>query len=149
MDTKKIEKIMQQVLNEVDIAISEGNSPFAAFLLDKELNIVYRSHNTAKSQCDPTAHAEINLIRKACSELKTRDLSDYIVISNAWSCSMCMSALIKAKIRNFIYGAKSENDMQPNITIYDIAEKTDKKLNILTGILEEQCQKQIIDARKN
>lgn len=61
---------------------------------------------------------------------------------------MCMSACIKAKIQNFIYGAPSEIDMNPNVTIFDIKEKCTTSLNIETGILKEECQLQIEKARK-
>lgn len=142
-----LEIIMNEVILEVEKAIEEGNSPFAAFLIDENANIKYRAHNTATSDCNPTAHAEINLIKKACQDLKTKDLSNYCIISNAWSCSMCMSACIKAKIRNFVYGAPSEGDMNPNITIFDIREKTSSDLNIVVGILEDKCKKQIEEAR--
>ena len=74
-------------------------------------------------------------------------LSNYILISNAWSCSMCMSASIKAKIQNYIFGAKSESNMNPNITIFDIQSKTKNNLNIITDILDNECAKQMEDAR--
>ena len=61
---------------------------------------------------------------------------------------MCMSACIKAKISNFIYGAPSESNMNPNINIFDIKEKSILDLNIETGILKEECQLQIENARK-
>ncbi len=147
IDNNKIEKVMKLVMEEVKIAIHEGNSPFAAFLLDREGNIIYKAHNTSNSDTDPTAHAEINLIRMACKELNTKDLSNYILISNAWSCSMCMSAAIKAKITNYIFGTRSESNMNPNITIYDIKDKTKNSLNIMTGVLENDCRKQIENAR--
>ena len=140
----KKEDWMRLVMQEVDVAISEGNSPFAAILIDEQGNIVEKAHNTAKSECNPTLHAEINLISKACKKLNTRDLSKYYIMSNAWSCSMC----IKAKIQNYIYGAPSEGDMNPNITIFDIKEKATTELNIETGILKEECQLQIENARK-
>lgn len=145
---KEKEELMRVVLQEVSEAIKEGNSPFGAILVDKDGNIQFMSHNTAKSECDPTRHAEINLISLACKKLKTRDLSNYCIISNAWSCSMCMSACIKAKIKNYIFGAKSEDDMNPNVTIFDIQKKSLTKLNIEIGILEDECRKQIEDARK-
>lgn len=148
IDNDKIKNIMELVIEEVKIAIEEGNSPFAAFLLDKEGNIVYKAHNTSNSDIDPTAHAEINLIRMACRDLKSKDLSNYILISNAWSCSMCMSASIKAKITNYIFGTSSESSMNPNVTIYDIASMTKQSLSIITGVLEEKCKKQIDEARK-
>ena len=145
---EKMNDLMRLVMSEVDIAINEGNSPFAAFLLDKEGNIKYKAHNTTNIDCDPTAHAEINLIRKACKDLNTKDLSNYILISNAWSCSMCFSAAIKAKISNFIFGTESASNMNPNVTIYDIKEKCSNEINIVTGILKDTCKKQIDDSRK-
>ena len=145
---EKIESIMKSVMEEVNIAIEEGNSPFAAILLDKEGNILYKAHNTSNTDIDPTAHAEINLIRMACKELKTKDLSSYILISNAWSCSMCFSAAIKAKISSFIFGAESESNMNPNVTIYDIKEKCKNDINIISGILKDECKNQIEEARR-
>ena len=145
---EKMNDLMRLVMSEVDIAINEGNSPFAAFLLDKEGNIKYKAHNTTNTDCDPTAHAEINLIRKACKDLNTKDLSNYILISNAWSCSMCFSAAIKAKISNFIFGTESASNMNPNVTIYDIKEKCSNEINIVTGILKDTCKKQIEELRK-
>ena len=142
------EKLMKLVLEEVEIAINEGNSPFAANLIDNNGNIIGKAHNTAKSNNNPVLHAEINLITDMCKKLNTRDLSKYCLVSNAWSCSMCMSASIKAKIKNFIFGAPSEDDMNPNITVFDIKEKTKGEINIITGILEEECKAQIERARK-
>lgn len=145
----KKEELMKQVLQEVNVAIKEGNSPFAAILVDEQGNIIEKAHNTAKSMCNPVLHAEINLISKACKKLNTRNLSKYCIISNAWSCSMCSSACIKAKIQNYIYGAPSESDMNPNITIFDIKENATTEMNIEIGILEEDCKNQIENARKN
>ncbi len=145
---EKMNEIMNLVMEEVKIAIQEGNSPFAAFLLDRDGNILYKEHNTSNFNTDPTAHAEINLIREACKDLKSKNLSKYVLISNACSCSMCMSAAIKAKITNFIFGAKSEDDMNPNVTIFDIANKCKNPLNIITGVLEDECAIQIDEARK-
>ena len=142
------EKLMRVVMEEVEVAINEGNSPFAAVLIDKNGYIIAKAHNTAKTQNNPVLHAEINLITEVCQKQRTRDLSEYCLVSNAWSCSMCMSASIKARITNFIFGAPSENDMNPNITIFDIKEKATEELNIITGVLEEECKKQIERARK-
>ncbi len=145
---EKMNSLMREVIDEVNIAIKEGNSPFAAFLLDKDGNIKYKAHNTTNIDTDPTAHAEINLIRKACKDLNTKDLSNYILISNAWSCSMCFSAAIKAKISNFIFGTESASNMNPNVTIYDIKEKCSNEINIITDILKDECKKQIESIRK-
>lgn len=146
---EKKEELMRIVMEEVEVAVEQGNSPFAAILIDEQGNIIEKAHNTAKSECNPVLHAEINLITKACRKLNTRNLSKYHIMSNAWSCSMCMSACIKSKIQNYIYGAPSESDMNPNITIFDIKEKCSTDLNIETGILQDECVLQIDNARKN
>ena len=107
------------------MAINEGNSPFAAILVDEQGNIIERAHNTAKSMCNPVLHAEINLI--------SEDVKN----------------LIQEIYQNIIYGAPSESDMNHNVTIFDIKEKSVTDVNIETGILKEECQLQIENVRKN
>lgn len=149
MNGKKLEELMMMVMEEVKLAVDEGNSPFAALLFDlSTYHVLAICHNTARSDINPIHHAEINLISEACKKLKTRDLSNYGLLSNAWSCTMCISAALKANISNFVYGAPSEDDMVPNITVFDVILKVDRKINIFTGILENKCQKQISDARR-
>lgn len=148
IDKVQQENLMKIVMEEVDIAISEENSPFAAILIDNQGNIIGKAHNTAKTQNNPILHAEINLITEVCRKLNTRDLSEYCLMSNAWSCSMCMSASIKAKIKNFIFGAPSEDNMNPNITVFDIKKKAKGDINITIGVLEKECKAQIEEARK-
>ncbi len=149
LSIEKKEELMRLVMQEVEEAINEGNSPFGAILIDENGNVIEKAHNTAKSVLNPILHAEINLISKACKKLNTMDLSRYCIMSNAWSCSMCMSACIKAKISNYIYGAPSEENMNPNVTIFEIKNKSKTELNIEIGILENECKLQIENARKS
>lgn len=139
--------LMNKVMEEVNIAIKEGNAPHAAFLLDKKGNILYKAHDTCNKNIDPTAHAEINLIKKACKDMEIKDLSDYVLITNACSCSMCFSAAIKAKISNFIFGAESDPTMDPYITVNDVKERCRDEINIISGILGNECLKQIKEAK--
>ena len=139
--------LMKQVMEEANVAVKEGNSPHAAFLLDKKGNILYKAHDTCNKDIDPTAHAEINLIKKACKDLKIKDLSEYVLISNSSCCSMCFSAAVKANICNYIVGAESDPKMDPDVTIFDIQEKCRNKINIISGILGNECKKQIKGAK--
>jgi len=61
---------------------------------------------------------------------------------------MCFSAAIKSKIKNFIFGAPTELDSNPYITVFDIAKCSKDILNIESGILKEECIYQINLARK-
>ena len=146
-DEKLQKKLMKKVMREVDIAIEEGNSPFAAFLIDYDGKIIAKEHNRSKTLCDPTAHAEILLIRKVCKKLKTKDLSNYAIIANIESCSMCSSAIIKAKIKTMIYGADFEDDCNPYIRVKEVANVCKYDMNIINGVMEEETRLQMINAR--
>ncbi len=147
MKEELMEKLIRIAIEEAQSAIQEGNSPFGALLINKNGDIITQAHNTTTTDCDPTAHAEINILRNAAKKLKTKNLSEYTLVSNAESCPMCMSAAIKAKITSFIFGAKSENHMNPNINVFEIARKCNNQINITTGILMKECTEQIKNVR--
>jgi tRNA(Arg) A34 adenosine deaminase TadA len=143
MDKQTKEKLIRRAMVEAEKGIKKSNSPFGAVLTDKNGNIVAVAHNTTKTDFDPTAHAEINLFRKAGKKFKTKILNEYCLFSNTESCSMCMSAGIKAGITFFYFGAPSEKSNDPFLTVFDIASKSKKKLHIETGILKNECIAQI------
>ncbi len=64
IDKKVQEELMRVVIEEVEIAINEGNSPFAAILVNDKGEIIGKAHNTAKTENNPVMHAEINLITR-------------------------------------------------------------------------------------
>jgi len=136
-------------MKEAEKGIKNSNSPFGAVLADKKGNIFSVAYNTTKTSNDPTAHAEINLLRKVGKKLKSINLTGFSLFSNAQSCSMCMSAAIKAGITSFYFGAPSEKNMDPYITIFDVAKKSKCKLFIETGILKDECIAQIKRGRNN
>lgn len=149
MDRSTKEKLVRVAMEEAQKAIDSGNSPFGAILIDSEGNIIGSAHNTSNTDSDPTAHAEINLIRKVSKKLKSKDLSKYTLVCNANSCSMCFSAAIKAKIRTFVFGAGNESRMDPYLDPEDISKHSKNELSISEGILKEECEKQISGAREN
>lgn len=149
MDIETKKKLIKRAMLQAEKAIKKWDSPFWAILADWEWNIIAASHNTSNSDKDPTAHAEIDVIRKTCKKLSTKDLSNLYLISNAESCPMCMTAAIKAKIKNFIFGAPIESDSDPYLTVFDIAKHSKNSLHIETWILKDECLEQITFARNN
>ncbi len=147
-DQKFQEKMIKIAMEEANIAIREGNQPFGAVLVDEKGNIIERAHNICNTTMDPTAHAEIILIKKTCKKLKTKDLSAYTLFCNAESCSMCMTAIIKANIKNIYYGAKMEENANPYVRAIEIASKSKEKINLIGGILEKETTAQILLGRK-
>ncbi|MFA6522711.1 MAG: nucleoside deaminase, partial [Patescibacteria group bacterium] len=82
------EHLMHAVMDEVEKAIQEKNSPFGAVIAALDGTIIATAHATTHSEMDPTAHGEMNAIRSACKKLGTKDLSPYCLVSNAQSCPM-------------------------------------------------------------
>lgn len=90
------------MLQAVDIAYTNSNlskgGPFGASVV-KDGKLISCESNTVLSTNDPTAHAEINAIRKACQKLQTHDLSDCELYATGYPCPMCLGAIMWANIR--------------------------------------------------
>lgn len=92
------EKIMNLVDEEVEIAIQEGNPPFAAIITDCENHILAVAHNQANTKQLAIVHAEIEAIQITCKLLGKKKLNGCILYANAESCGMCSTAMIKSGI---------------------------------------------------
>lgn len=78
--------------------------PFGALIVHNG-EMIARAHNEVLKSNDPTAHAEINAIRKASQTLGRHDLSDCILYTTCYPCPMCMGAILWARIPVVYYGA--------------------------------------------
>ncbi len=132
MRSEIIKKLIQIAEKEAVIAVQTGNSkrPFGAVLADKTGKVIVQVGNTSKSDQDLTAHAEMNVLRKAFKKLKSVDLSSYILISNMEPCSMCASASIQAGIRTFYYAHSLEDKCNPHLSLSDIIKKSQGKFTV-------------------
>ncbi len=99
-------KYMLEAINEAKI--NEDNNfkdggPFGAAIV-KDGKVIATSRNTVIESKDPTAHAEINVIRTAAQILETHDLSGCTLYTTCYPCPMCLSAIIWANIKEVYYG---------------------------------------------
>jgi tRNA(Arg) A34 adenosine deaminase TadA len=147
MDLKNKERLVKQAMAEAERAAQECNYPFGAVMADAQGRVIVTAHNTQNSDRDPTAHAEINLIRELAKRYTSDELAAFYLVSNAESCSMCMSAAIKAGIIHYVFGAPSEGHMEPYLTVADILGYCRVKLDVTFGVLAEECRKQIARIR--
>lgn len=104
--------------------------PFGAVIV-KDGEIISSAHNTVIESNDPTAHAEVNAIRKACKKLNTHDLSGCILYTSAEPCPMCLSAIIWSNIK-IVYFANTKKDADDigfrDDMIYEYLKGNDKNL---------------------
>ena len=123
----------------MNLAVSEARKtmneniggPFGAVIVDKNNKVIAISSNTVLGSHDPTAHAEINAIRKAGEVLGTHDLSGCKLYATGYPCPMCISAIIWANIHDVYYGTdlnEAENIGFRDQKIYDFIKGKDLKL---------------------
>ena len=95
---------MKLAVQEAEYGVNnKEGGPFGAVIIKND-KVVASSHNTVLLDNDPTAHAEVNTIRKACKELNTYDLSNCILYTTSEPCPMCASAIIWSNIKTVYYG---------------------------------------------
>jgi len=88
-------------LSEENVASGKGG-PFAALVI-KDGNLIASACNEVLESGDPTAHAEVAVIRKACKKLGSFQLDDCILISSCEPCPMCLGAIYWARPRTVFY----------------------------------------------
>jgi guanine deaminase len=101
METKEL--LMQAVEQAMHTMKENIGGPFGAALVDSE-GKVYLASNSVLGTHDPTAHAEVNVIRKACQDKNTHDLTGCSLYTTCYPCPMCLSACIWANIKEVYYG---------------------------------------------
>ena len=87
-----------------DNAYSGNGGPFGAVIV-KDGKVVAEGSNTVTVDNDPTAHAEVNAIRRACAVLGTFDLSGCELYTSCEPCPMCLAACYWAHISRVYYAA--------------------------------------------
>jgi len=134
------EKWMSFALEQARKAEKEGEVPVGAILVKDDL-IIARAHNKPISSNDPTAHAEIQLIRTAGEELKNYRLPGTTLFVTLEPCAMCLGAIMHARIKRVVYGAhdpktgvcgSSENFME--------ASCFNHKIDLASGVLENESK---------
>ncbi len=98
-------KYLKMAIEEATSGMRAGEGgPFGAVIIRDGL-VIGKGHNTVIHNHDPTAHAEVNAIRDACTRLKTHHLTGATIYSNFEPCPMCLSAIYWADIRNLWFCA--------------------------------------------
>lgn len=89
-------------------SISKGGGPFGAVIV-KDGKEIASGYNQVTKKIDPTAHAEVSVIRKAAKKLRTFDLSGCEIYSSCEPCPMCLSAIYWARIDKIYFGNTKED----------------------------------------
>jgi len=130
---------MKEALKEARKAFSKDEVPVGSVIVHKN-TIIARAHNQIKTLKDPTAHAEMIAITQAANTLQNERLigcSMYVTIE---SCSMCVGAMVLARIKDLFYAAGDSKTGACGSAIKLINhKKLNHKIKIKKGILKEEA----------
>jgi tRNA(adenine34) deaminase len=130
---------MKIALEEAEEAYRLGEVPVGAVLV-REGNILSRAHNSPIVRNDPSAHAEMLVLRQAGEKLGNYRLSGAELYVTLEPCIMCAGAIVHARVARVIFGARDPKYGAVG-SLYNIL--TDRGLNhqveITEGIMREEC----------
>ena len=97
--------------------------------------------NRTRTDCDPTAHAEIVALREASKIAGNFRLTGADVYSTIEPCAMCAGALIQARVRRLVYGARDDRAgaVESRFRICD-TDFLNHRIEIVAGVLEDECR---------
>ena len=143
------EKFMLEALKEAEKSANFDEVPVGAVIV-KDGKIIARGHNLREKTKDPTSHAEIVTIRKACKKLNSWRLENCTIYVTIEPCSMCAGTLLWTRIGRIVYGAK---DPKGGALISSFELFKVKNINhhpeITGGVLEFKCAEIIKNFFKN
>lgn len=135
-------EVMNLAIKEAEKTMTKDiGGPFGAAIV-KNGKVIAVASNTVLGSHDPTAHAEVNAIRKASEKLETHDLSGCTLYATGYPCPMCLSAIIWANIKEVYYGtdlkAAEEIGFRDDY-IYDFINNNDEGILSIKNISKEEC----------
>lgn len=133
------EKYMKIALKEAQKAALLDEVPVGAIII-KDSKIIARGHNLREKSNDPTSHAEVNAIRKACKKLNSWRLEDATIYVTVEPCSMCAGTLLQCRIGKIVYGAKDPKGgaIESSLQLFN-AKNINHHPEIIGGVLQEEC----------
>ena len=127
---------------EAEKGFAMGEVPVGALLSGPDGTIVARAHNQALARKDPTAHAEILVMRAGGAFYNNYRLVNTTLVVTIEPCLMCMGAALNARVSRLVFGALDPKSGAAG-SLYNIA--SDSRLNhrieVISGIMEKECRK--------
>ena len=133
------EQYMLLALKEAEKAFKEDEAPIGCVIVLND-EIIAKAHNRKMHKEDPTSHAEIECIKKACKKIKSKYLIDAEMYVTLEPCIMCSGAIIQSRIKKVYIGT---TDLKGGAFGSCIDITNIKRLNhypkVEIGVLQEEC----------
>ena len=129
---------MKYALQQASKSSNNDEVPVGCVIVNSKGVVISSAVNSTFKNNDPTAHAEIIAIRKACQKLKTTKLSSYSLYVTLQPCQMCEAAIIYSGIKKVFFGAYSESLQILKEKKYNYHSESNG-YQIYGGIHEQKC----------
>tara|TARA_Y100001958_G_scaffold158292_1_gene155700 strand:- start:622 stop:1077 length:456 start_codon:yes stop_codon:yes gene_type:complete len=133
---------MDDALEEAAKALERGEVPVGAVIVEASGDIIARAGNETRERLDPSAHAEVLAIRKACDVLKTDRLANCDIYVTLEPCAMCAGLIANARLRRIYFAASDPKSggVQQGARVFD-HQQTHHIPEIYPGIGEKKAEK--------
>lgn len=140
--TEQDKTFMREAIRLADESVKCGGGPFGAVVV-KDGEIIAESSNSVTIDNDPTAHAEVSTIRKACKALGTFDLSGCVIYTSCEPCPMCLGAIYWAHIDRVYFGNTrkdaAEIDFADDFIYNELAKPLHKRVKPFVPMLRDEA----------
>lgn len=140
------DEAMRTALEIARQADASDDVPVGALLLDDDGAVVATGHNRREADHDPTAHAEVVVLRGAATALGTWRLDGCTLVVTLEPCTMCAGALVLARVARLVFGAYDPKAGAVG-SLWDVVR--DRRLNhrpeVIGGVLEEEAGALLLD----
>jgi len=131
------EAIMDGLLEYLESKNSGTEVPVAAALYDKDLTLLTMSTNQRESTADPSAHAEICVLREVGQKRSNWNLEGLTLFVTLEPCMMCAGAILQARISRVVFGAF--NTEVSSISTIELLRAGNSQLEVVVGVRDENC----------
>jgi tRNA(adenine34) deaminase len=131
------EAIMDGLLQYLESKNSATEVPVAAALYDKDLTLLSMSTNKRESTGDPSAHAEISVLREVGQKRGNWNLEGLTLFVTLEPCLMCAGAILQSRISRVVFGAFN-TEISSGSTI-ELMRAGNAQLEVVGGVREEKC----------
>lgn len=140
------ENFMRTAIKAAHKAKEFDEVPIGACLVNELGEILASAFNQTITRNDPTAHAEILVLREAGKLVGNYRLTDTTIYTTIEPCVMCAGALVNARIKRLVFGAKEERFGAVR-SIFQLCDNSslNHRIEITGGILENECKKLMQD----
>ena len=137
------DKNMELAIKEAKKAAQRDEIPIGAIIKEDSGKVIAKESNKIIELCDPTAHAEINAIRIACTVRQDLYLSDCTMYVTLEPCSMCLGAIINSRLKKLVYGLPSPKygAFSSNDTTFKNTKRLIKNTEVYGGFYQSEISR--------